>query len=69
MVIYYQDKPERGQLPNILTEANTKLCDVRIAAAGIHKRTYYWWVQREQKAEAEGEVANKLHKTTHLKPS
>jgi hypothetical protein len=42
MVIYCQDQPGRGQLSNILTEANIKLRDVKLAAAiDVHESTYY----------------------------
>ena len=61
MVIYCQDQPGRGQLSNILTEANIKLRDVKLAAAiDVHESTYYRWLERGQKAEKLLELGQKI---------
>ena len=67
MATYYQDKPGRGQLPNILTEANIKLSDVKLAAATvICKRVYYYWLERGSKTEKLQEFGRKIPETEKI---
>ena len=67
MVIYYQDKPGRSQLPNILTEANIKLRDVKLAASTvICERVYYDWIERGMKAEKLAELCKKVPETEKI---